>query len=261
MKPMPTKQKYPSAELSTGSVNSLPALSVRWRREGFLDCLSRTSLQMPISQYPSLHWTAGYAPTFRILHLHRREGQRCTANFLWWPAWDCCGWSCLRTTPTRWSALPHFLELLRRRPLVDALQELRTTTCTLWASVRKFRRSRTAVSLSIVDTLIDDWCLIGSVERQLAGDLKGLLASVDFTVHGSPDRPAISYAPAGGAQPKSSGANSQFTNCIVTVVWSDGVNRTPPVSFHLQRQIQAWPRRRKGVGPGEGKVPGRSRAL
>jgi hypothetical protein len=41
----------------------------------------------------------------------------------------------------------------------------------------------------------------------------------------------VTYAPAGGAQPKSSTAITQFTNCIVTVVWSDGVNRTPPVLF------------------------------
>jgi hypothetical protein len=68
-------------------------------------------------------------------------------------------------------------------------------------------------------------------ERQRVGDLKGLLASVDFTFTGHRTDRRVSYAPAGGAQPKSGVAITQFTNCIVTVVWSDGVNRTPPVLF------------------------------
>ncbi len=68
-------------------------------------------------------------------------------------------------------------------------------------------------------------------ERQRAGDLKGLLASVDFTFTGHRTDRRVSYAPAGGAQPKSSTTITRFTNGIVTVVWSDGVNRTPPVLF------------------------------
>jgi transposase len=68
-------------------------------------------------------------------------------------------------------------------------------------------------------------------ERQREGDLKGLVASVDFTFTGHRTDRRVSYAPAGGAQPRSSAALSRFTNGIVTVVWSDGVNRTPPVLF------------------------------
>jgi len=67
--------------------------------------------------------------------------------------------------------------------------------------------------------------------RQRAGELKGLLASVDFTFTGHRTDRRLTYAPAGGAQPKSSAACSRFTNGIVTVVWSDGVNRTPPALF------------------------------
>ena len=68
-------------------------------------------------------------------------------------------------------------------------------------------------------------------ERQRERDLKGLMASIDFTFTGHRTDRRVSYAPTGGAQPKSSAAISQFTNCIVTVVWSDGVNRTPRVLF------------------------------
>src|SRR2546430_6880804 len=56
---------------------------------------------------------------------------------------------------------------------------------------------------------------------------------ISFTGHRTDRR--VSYAPAGGAQPKSSAAITQFTNCIVTAVWSDGVNWTPPVLFKIGR--------------------------
>jgi transposase len=75
-------------------------------------------------------------------------------------------------------------------------------------------------------------------ERQRTGDLKRLLASVDFTFTGHRTDRRVTYAPTGGAQPKSGAAIAQFTNCIVTVVWSDGVNRTPPVIFTFNGQFR-----------------------
>ena len=44
-------------------------------------------------------------------------------------------------------------------------------------------------------------------------------------------------------QPKASGYKSdisisRFTNCIITVVWADGVNRTPPVLFTLNQLLR-----------------------
>ena len=67
-------------------------------------------------------------------------------------------------------------------------------------------------------------------ERRRDGDLTTLLVSLDFTYTGHrTDR--RSFAPTGGAQPKSPKVLVDFTNCIVTAVWSDGVNRTPPVLF------------------------------
>lgn len=67
--------------------------------------------------------------------------------------------------------------------------------------------------------------------RQRAGEFEGLMASVDFTYTGHRADRRTSDAPSGGSQPKTSHAIAQNTNCIVTVVWSDGVNRTPPVLF------------------------------
>lgn len=64
-----------------------------------------------------------------------------------------------------------------------------------------------------------------------AGNLTGLMASLDFTFTGQRTRRVTSFAPTGDAQPKSAGGISQFTNAIITCVWSDGVNRTPSVLF------------------------------
>lgn len=90
--------------------------------------------------------------------------------------------------------------------------------------------------------------------RARAGDLKGLVASVDFTFTGHRTDRRVSYAPVGGAQPKSHGASSQFTNAIVTVVWSDGVNRTPPALFTFNGKFRldrvgrpAWAREREAL--------------
>lgn len=95
------------------------------------------------------------------------------------------------------------------------------------SKVSQVKKSGFTLDVDALSKMMFDW----QCERQLAGDLKGLLASVDFTFTGHRTDRRLSYAPAGGSQPKSSGGNSKFTNCIITVVWSDGVNRTPPVLF------------------------------
>ena len=68
-------------------------------------------------------------------------------------------------------------------------------------------------------------------QRRREGDLTKLLVSLDFTYTGHRTDRRSGFAPIGGAQPKSSTALVDFTNCIVTAVWSDGVNRTPAVLF------------------------------
>jgi len=81
-----------------------------------------------------------------------------------------------------------------------------------------------------VDTLVltlFDWVR----ERGRDGDLTKWFVSLDFTYTGHRTDRRSGFAPAGGAQPKSSRARVDFTNGVVTAVWSDGVNRTPPVLF------------------------------
>lgn len=67
------------------------------------------------------------------------------------------------------------------------------------------------------------------------------LCSVDFTFTGHRTDPNIGYQVRGTSQGKSSRAISRFTNCIVTCVWADGVNRTPPILYTLNAAFR-WDR-------------------
>ncbi len=56
-------------------------------------------------------------------------------------------------------------------------------------------------------------------------------ASIDFTFTGHRNERRTTFAPKGGAQPMLKDRGSNFTNCIVTCLWSDGENRTPSMLF------------------------------
>ena len=58
-----------------------------------------------------------------------------------------------------------------------------------------------------------------------------LLASIDFTFTGHRTERCSSFASQGGAQPMSGASLSPYTNCIITVVWADGMNKMPPMLF------------------------------
>jgi transposase len=60
---------------------------------------------------------------------------------------------------------------------------------------------------------------------------RSLLASIDFTFTGHRTERSSSFASQGGSQPMLGASISPYTNCIVTVVWADGMNRTPPMLF------------------------------
>jgi len=95
------------------------------------------------------------------------------------------------------------------------------------SKVSQVKTSGFSIDVETLSTMMVTW----RRARKRAGDLKGLVASVDFTFTGHRNDRRVTFAPIGSAQPKSSVACSQFTNCIVTVVWSDGENRTPPALF------------------------------
>lgn len=95
------------------------------------------------------------------------------------------------------------------------------------SKVSQVKTSGYRIDVDTLSRMMFEW----TCGRRRARDLKELVASVDFTFTGHRTDRRLSYTPVGGAQPKSEGGRSQFTNCIVTVVWSDGVNRTPPALF------------------------------
>ncbi len=57
------------------------------------------------------------------------------------------------------------------------------------------------------------------------------LASLDFTFTGHRTERHSSFASQGGSQPVSAESVSTFTNCVITCLWADGVNRTPSMLF------------------------------
>src|SRR3989338_5042025 len=58
------------------------------------------------------------------------------------------------------------------------------------------------------------------------------IGSTDSTsLSPTPNRSNTTFAPAGEAQPCDRSGISRFTNCIITCLWSDGVNRTPAILY------------------------------
>ncbi|MBK7002185.1 MAG: hypothetical protein IPH35_20195 [Rhodoferax sp.] len=55
--------------------------------------------------------------------------------------------------------------------------------------------------------------------------------SIDFTHTSQRNLLQRTFSPSGTSQPKVDRAMSRYTNCIVTCVWADGINRTPSVLF------------------------------
>jgi len=70
------------------------------------------------------------------------------------------------------------------------------------------------------------------------GDLKGLLASVDFTFTGH-DRSARDLRTCWWCSAKIEHRDHSVHELHCHRGWSDGVKRTPPVLFHVQWEIPA----------------------
>ena len=67
---------------------------------------------------------------------------------------------------------------------------------------------------------------------------RSLLCSVDFTFTSHRTDRVLSYALKGGPRPKSESSISRYTNCIVTCVWADGIDRTPSVLLHIIKNFE-----------------------
>lgn len=70
-----------------------------------------------------------------------------------------------------------------------------------------------------------------------------LLCSLDFTFTSHRTDRRVSYALKGGPQPEVDTSISRFTNCIITCIWADGINRTPSVLYTYNKEF--WLDRKK----------------
>lgn len=228
---MSKKRKYPSTELSTDQrelvARLVGPLEVRGiSRSVFREVLADAEIIVPKSSLD--RWVHAHAATGRIFTAEKASGAA--------PLLDdeqcemAAGWVLSQNDSNPVVSLASFSTFcasafgveLAQTTAHDYLQALGFSS-----KVSQVKISGFTVDVDALAKMMFEW----KSERQRAGDLKGLLASVDFTFTGHRTDRRLTYAPAGGAQPKSSTAITRFTNCLVTVVWSDGVTRTPPVLF------------------------------
>ena len=225
------KRKYPSTALTTGQRELIARLVGPLEGRGisrsvFRDVLADAEITVPKSSLD--RWVRDHAATGRLFTVEKASGavpllddEQCEIA---------AGWVLSQNDSNQVVSLASFSKFcasafgveLAQTTAHDYLHALGFSS-----KVSQVKTSGFTVDVDVLAKRMFEW----KSERQRAGDLKGLLASVDFTFTGHRTDRRVTYAPAGGAQPKLSTAITQFTNCIVTVVWSDGVNRTPPVLF------------------------------
>lgn len=225
------KRKYPSTELSTSQreiiarlVDPLEAHGIS--RTVFRGILADAGITVPKSSLD--RWVNAHATTGGIFKAEKVSGAA--------PLLDAeqreiaAGWVLFQNDSNQIVSLASFSKFcksafgvkLAQTTAHDYLHALGFSS-----KILQVKTSGFTVDVEALAKMMFEW----KRQRRREGDLKGLMASVDFTFTGHRTDRRVSYAPSGGAQPKSSAAISRFTNCVVTVVWSDGVNRTPPVLF------------------------------
>jgi transposase len=225
------ERKYSSTELSTNQreliARLVGPLEVRGiSRSVFRDVLAVAEIAIPKSSLD--RWVRAHTTTGRIFTAEKASGatrllddEQCEIV---------AGWVLSQNDANQVVSLASFAEFcasafgveLAQTTAHDYLHALGFSS-----KVSQVKASGFTVDIDALAKMMFEW----KSERQRAGDLKGLQASVDFTFTGHRTDRRVAYAPAGGVQPKSGTPITQFTNCIVTVVWSDGVNRTPPALF------------------------------
>jgi transposase len=228
---MSRRHTYPSTALSTDQRELIARLAGPLEARGlsraaFRDVLAGAEISIPKSSLD--RWVRAYAATGSIFTAEKATGAA--------PLLDdeqgeiAAGWVLSQNDSNQLVSLASFSNFcasafgveLAQTTAHDYLHALGFSSKVSQAKTRGY-----TVDVEALAKMMFEW----KRERQRAGDLKRLVASVDFTFTGHRTDRRVSYAPTGGAQPKSSAAITQFTNCIVTVVWSDGKNRTPPVLF------------------------------
>lgn len=223
--------KYPSTELTTSQRELIaclvaPLKSREISRAVFRELLAEANFTVPKASLD--RWVHSYLATGKIFTSEKSSGVGSLLD-----AEQCeiaAGWVLSQNEENQAVSLASFSEFcssafgvdLGKTTAHDYLHNLGFVS-----KVSQVKSSGFTVDVSTLSKMMFKW----KRDRERAGDLKGLLASVDFTFTGHRTDRRLSFAPVGGGQPKSRREISQFTNCIVTVVWSDGANRTPPAIF------------------------------
>jgi len=251
---MSKKRRYSSTELSTDQREIIARLAGPLEARGisralFRDVLADAKIIVPKSSLD--RWVHAHAATGSIFKAEKASGAA--------PLLDdeqreiAAGWVLFQNDSNQVVSLASFSKFcesafgveLGQTTAHDYLHALGFSSKVLQAKTSGF-----TIDVDALAKMMFEW----KSERQRGGDLKGLMASVDFTFTGHRTDRRVTYALAGGAQPKSSAAITQFTNCIVTVVWSDGVNRTPPILFTFNGKFRldrigrkAWDQERENL--------------
>jgi transposase len=80
---------------------------------------------------------------------------------------------------------------------------------------------------------LDLWNWVKSRQLKMNNIIRTKLCSIDFTFTGHRTERRKGFGIKGGSQPMESSKISKYTNCIITCIWADGKNRTPPMLFTL----------------------------
>lgn len=228
---MPSKRNYPSTELTASQRELIARLVVPLQSRGISRTVFREVLSeahFPVSKASLDRWTHSHLATGHVLAAEKAHGPGTLLDS------DQCeiaaGWVLSQNDSNQVVSLASFADFcssvlgveLGRTTGHDYLHRLGFSS-----RVSQKKASGYTIDVDTLAKMMFEW----KRNRRRAGDLGGLLASVDFTFTGHRTDRWVTFAPVGGGQPKAGAAISQFTNCIVTVVWSDGVNRTPPALF------------------------------
>lgn len=225
------KRRNPSAELSTETRELVARLVGPLHKRGISrqvlrDCLAEADA--PVSKASLDRWVYDYTQSGSVFSPEKATGAV--------PLLDAeqqevaAGWVLIENDERRPVSVESFRRFCNESLGVGMSNSSARNYLTNLGFASKVAGTKTIGFTVDVDSLVEMMCHWVE-ERRGDGDLDELVASVDFTFTGHRTDRVSSYAPVGGAQPQSGMAIAQHTNCIVTCLWSDGQNRTPPVLF------------------------------
>lgn len=230
--------KNPSTELSTDTREVIAHLVGPLHKRGisrqiFRDCLAEANA--PVSKASLDRWLYDYTQSGSIFKPEKASGAAALLDAQQQEV--AAGWVLIENDEHRRVSVESFRRFCNEFFCLDMSNSSARNYLIDLGFASKVAQTKT-IGFSIdVDALVEMMCEWVE-ERRSDGDLDKLVASVDFTFTGHRTDRVSSYAPVGGAQPKSNIAIAQYTNCIVTSVWSDGKNRTPPVLFRYNGKFR-----------------------